>query len=94
MAGGFSQVEVTVEVTDLVNHNLAHINSKTGSHATSYTIDAVHSQVVAGTNYFFHLTDNHGHKFSAIIHVPLPHTNAPASVEWAAQGHTEVKSHL
>lgn len=94
MPGGFAKVEVTQDIKDLVSHNLAGINSKTGSHATSYTINDAHSQVVAGTNYFFHLTDNHGEKFSVIVHVPLPHTNAPASVSWGAKGHTEVKSHL
>lgn len=84
MIGGFGQsVAVTQEHKDLVSHNVAAINAKTGSHATSYTVNSVHSQVVAGTNYFFHLTDNEGHKYSVFVHVPLPHTNAPADFKWA-----------
>lgn len=92
MPGGFHKVDVTQELKDLVNHNVADINEKSGNHATLYTINDAHSQVVAGTNYFFHLTDNHGEKYSAVVYVPLPHTNAPASVSWASKGHTEVKS--
>lgn len=76
-----------------MNHNLAGINAKLGAHYTSFTVDKVHSQVVAGTNYFFHLTANDGAKVSATIFVPLPHTNEPAQVTDAHQDHVEPHHH-
>jgi hypothetical protein len=92
MIGGFGgAIEITQDHKDLVSHNVAAINAKTGAHATSYTINSVHSQVVAGTNYFFHLTDNTGHKYSVFVHVPLPHTHAPAEFKWAEAGHTHAR---
>ena len=48
--------------------------------------------MVAGTNYFLHLTAGNGHKYSAVIYVPLPHTNAPAEVALAEPEHTEPRN--
>ena len=92
LAGGLSAGEVSQDVKDLVNHNTANINAKLGTHATSFTVNSVHSQVVAGTNYFLHLTSNDGHKYSVVIYVPLPHTGAPASVTFAENGHTQPRN--
>ncbi len=93
MIGGFGDASTTIteEHKDLVKNNLAKINAKLGTHATSFTINSVTTQVVAGTNYFFHLTSNDGKKYSALIYVPLPHTNAPAEVSKAEVGHTVAK---
>lgn len=76
--GGNQAQNITQEHRDLVNHNLAGLNAKTGAHATSFTVNKVATQVVAGTNYHFHLTSNDGKPYTATIHVPLPHTNSPA----------------
>lgn len=91
-AGGHHETAVTQDIKDLVNNNKAAINSKLGSHATSYTVNKVWSQVVAGTMYFLHLTDDKGEKVSASIYVPLPHTNAPAEVKKAEKGHNQAKN--
>lgn len=91
--GGYHSVEVTQEAKDLVAHNVAGINAKLGAHHTSFTVDNVSSQVVAGTNYFFHLTADNGAKVSATIYVPLPHTNSPAEVTDAHDDHVEPHHH-
>lgn len=70
----------------LVNGQLAAINAKLNVHNTSYKIENVSTQVVAGTNYFFHLTGSDGHKYSAAIHVPLPHTGSPAELGKVSAG--------
>jgi hypothetical protein len=56
---------------------LANINAKAGHdhHWTSVHVDKAWTQVVAGTNYFFHLTTNDHKKVSVCIFVPLPHTH-------------------
>ena len=90
--GGFSPVEVTQEITNLVNSNLAALNSATGANATSFTVVKAFSQVVAGTNYFLHLNTNDGKPFSAVIFVPLPHTNAPDQVTLGEAGHTDARN--
>jgi hypothetical protein len=87
LCGGHSAGEVTQEVKDLVNHNVAGINSKLGTSYTSFTVNHVETQVVAGTNYTVQLTSNDGHPVTARIYVPLPHTNAPAEVSAAVAGH-------
>ena len=60
MIGGPAQQEVTQDHRDIVNSNVAGINGKTGVNAASWTINSVESQVVAGVNYFFHLTSDNG----------------------------------
>lgn len=74
MPGGYSTSESNADVEALVKNNTAAINAKLGKHYESFKIDKVHTQVVAGTNYFLHLTSNDGHKVSVTIFVPLPHT--------------------
>lgn len=92
MIGGFQETEVTQEIRDLVANNVAGINSKLGSNATSFTIVKAFSQIVAGTNYFLHLTSNDGQNYSVCVYVPLPHTNAPAEVTLAEAGHTDPRN--
>lgn len=91
MIGGFSETEVTQEHKDLVNGNVANINAKLGANAENYTVDKAWTQVVAGTNYFFHLSSG-DQKSSVCIFVPLPHTNAPAEVALAENGHTQARN--
>lgn len=93
MLGGFHDAEVTAEHTNLATSQLANINAKLGKHFTSVTVDSVKTQVVAGTNYFFHLTTNDGHKISATVFVPLPHTNEAASVTDAHEDHVDAHHH-
>ena len=92
MIGGFSEQDVHQDHRDLVNHNAQQISSKLGVNAAHFTVNNVWTQVVAGTNYFFHLTADNGDKFSAVIFVPLPHTNAPAEVALAEPGHTQARN--
>lgn len=93
LAGGHSSHDVTAEHTALVNSHLADLNAKLGTHATSFTVNSVHTQVVAGTNYFFHLTSNDGHKYSASFYEPLPHTGNPITLSWAEADHTQARCH-
>lgn len=92
MIGGLSSTPVTQEHQDLVKANLASINSSSHANATSYHVDKAWVQVVAGTNYFFHVTDNNHKKWSVFVEVPLPHTNAPAKVTHVAAGHNAAKN--
>ena len=71
MFGGHSQTEVTQAHKDLIAHHTAQINTKLGIHATSFTINSVTTQIVAGRNYHFHLTANDGQKYTVEIYVPL-----------------------
>jgi len=80
MIGGLQEIDVTAEHQEIVKVHLAAINSKGHTHHTSFHVDKAWSQVVAGTNYFFHLTSNDHHKYSVFIHLPLPHTNQPPQV--------------
>lgn len=91
MMGGWSEHAVDNTVKDLAKNNLAALNAKTGEHAKSYTVNKAWTQVVAGTNYFLHLTDDHGHKHSAIVFVPLG--NGAAQVSWAGKDHTVATHH-
>ena len=92
MIGGFSESEVSQEHIDLVQSNTQNISSTLGVNAASFTVNSAWVQVVAGTNYFFHLTADNGDKFSVVIFVPLPHTNAPAEVSLAEVGHTQARN--
>lgn len=90
--GGHSNTDVSKEVQDIFTANLAGINSKLSKHWTSVHVDKVWSQVVAGTNYTAHITGNDGGKATVRIFVPLPHTNAPAQVSAAVDGHVDATS--
>ena len=88
MPGAPAESEITQEDRDLVNNNKANINSKCGCNYESFDIVKASSQVVAGTNKFYHLKANPGDKaITVTIFVPLPHTNEPASVTECSQGH-------
>ena len=76
----------------MVNNNAASLSAKLGLEGDHFTVNNVWTQVVAGTNYFLHLTAGNGHKYSAVIYVPLPHTNAPAEVALAEPEHTEPRN--
>lgn len=92
MIGGFHhKEEITEDEKNFVSHNLAAINTAVGAHCTTYNIVKVHTQVVAGTNYFFHLTGDDGKHYSVRIHVPLPHTNEAPQVTLAEHGHTHAR---
>lgn len=92
MPGGWSQHAVDATVQDLVSGHKAAINAQTHVNAANWKIDKAWSQVVAGTNYFVHLTSNDGKHASASFYVPLPHTNAPAELKFAEAGHTGARN--
>lgn len=93
MLGGFQNADVTEQHRTLATSQLANINAKLGKHYTSVTVDSVKSQIVAGTNYFFHLTTNDGHKISVTVHVPLEHTNEAPTVTDAHEDHVDAHHH-
>ena len=76
----------------MVAANLAAINAKAGVKAASWEIVKVHSQVVAGTNWWFHLKADNGDEWSACIYEPLPHTGQPAEVCIVEKGHNPARN--
>ena len=87
MMGAPSDCEITADDHALVNSCAASINAKCGHAHEGLKIVKASSQVVAGTNKFYHLEDNQSAKLTVTIHVPLPHTNAPAEVQQVSEGH-------
>ena len=85
--GAPSECEITAEDNALVSSCTAGINAKCNHAHEGLKIVKASSQVVAGTNKFYHLEDNKGEKLTATIHVPLPHTNAPPEVQQVSEGH-------
>ena len=86
MNGGYQETELTEELTNLITHHTPEISGKVGINAAVLNVEKVESQVVAGTNYRFYLNTG-GNKLTAIVHQPLPHTNAPSEVSNAYLGH-------
>ena len=60
MIGGFAEAEIEQRHRDWMVHHLAAINNKGGHNATAWTIVKAHSQVVAGTNWWFHVKADNG----------------------------------
>lgn len=88
MIGAAQTVDITQEDKDLVNSCKAGINAKCGHEHESFEILKASSQVVAGTNKFYHLkAAPQNEDLTVTIFVPLPHTNAPAEVSECSQGH-------
>lgn len=54
----------------------------------SWTIDSVQTQVVAGKNYWYHVTSDEGIKKSVLVHVPLE-AGAQVEVKAVVDGHTD-----
>jgi len=92
MIGGFSQQNVEDHHRDLINTLKPSFESKLGATHSNWTIDAVFSQVVAGTYVHVHLTGDNGAQVSVLVFEPLPHTNQPATVELVENGHTEARN--
>lgn len=77
LAGGHHAAQVTQEHRDLVKHHTAEINAQAGTNVAEWHVDSVTTQVVAGTNYTFHLS--HGTtKVEAHFFEPLAYTNEKA----------------
>lgn len=89
IAGGHSKTEVTQKHRDFIKQHLGDINGKLGIHATEFKVDSVSTQVVAGTNYTYHLTANDGKKYTVHFFEPLPHTHEPTRITSAGPGHTD-----
>jgi hypothetical protein len=60
MLGGVQSSNPTAEDRELVNSLTSAINSKIGHQHDSYEVIKVSTQVVAGTNKFFHLKGQPG----------------------------------
>ena len=88
MPGAPQNSEISQEDRDLVNNSKAKINEKCGCNYESFEIVKASSQVVAGTNKFYHLKAAPGDKaITVTIYCPLPHTNEPPSVSECSEGH-------
>ena len=75
MLGAPQASVATAEDIELVNSLIGAINAKGGDNHTSYEIISVSSQVVAGTNKFYHLRGQPGnHDHTVTVYIPLPHT--------------------
>jgi hypothetical protein len=92
MIGGFSEQTVEDHHRNTINGLKASIESQLGASHTSYHVDRVFTQVVAGTYLHFHLTADNGSQLSVLVFEPLPHTQQPATVERVEQGHTEARN--
>ena len=88
MPGAPQNSEISQEDRDLVNNCKAKINEKCGCNYESFEILKASSQVVAGTNKFYHLKAAPGDKaITVTIFCPLPHTNEAPSVSECSEGH-------
>ena len=90
MIGGFHNGEVNEDTRAVWNSVAPGLEANANwVGGQTWEINAVQSQVVAGTNYIFHVTSNDGHKKSVKVFVPLPYTGNPAEVSGVAEGHVE-----
>ena len=92
MIGGFSETQVDDHHRDLINTLKPTFEGQLGATHANWHIDAVFTQVVAGTYVHFHLTGDNGAQVSVLVFEPLPHTNTPATVERVEQGHTPARN--
>lgn len=89
MIGGFGEQHApTAEDQNRVNTHAAAIGAHINLAGVTFHVEAASTQVVAGTNHFFHLTGSDGHKYSTCIYEPLPHTGAPDQVTFTEAGWT------
>lgn len=92
MVGGFKQEEVTAYIQELVNELTSNINTTINAPNSTWAINGVWTQIVAGKNYFLHLTSNNNTKISVCIFRPLPHTQQPPEVALLELGHTQARN--
>ena len=92
MLGAPQDAEITQEDRDLVNNSKAKINACANANYESFEIVKAASQVVAGTNKFYHLKAAPGDKNLTVqIYVPLPHTNEAPEVKFCEEGHNALQ---
>ena len=88
MIGGFSANEIDDSAREAWAAALSNQNHPTNwATGKNWTLNSVETQVVAGTNYWFHVTSDQGEKRSVKVFVPLPHTNEKAYVTQECEGH-------
>lgn len=92
LCGAPQPTGVTAEDQALVNGLTAAINAKQNANFDSYTVVQASSQVVAGTNHFYHVNANPGNApFTLTIYEPLPHTGQPAELSEVTAGHNALQ---
>jgi len=75
LLGGVQGSNLTAEDVALVNSLTGPINAKIGHQHTSYEITSVSTQLVGGTNKFYHIRGQPGnHEHTITVYIPLPHT--------------------
>lgn len=93
MPGEVGYAEITAEDIASVNSLTAQLNEQLHAQHTSYKVIGKSSQVVAGTNHFFHLEGlPQGNIYTATIFEPLPHTGEPCCVTEVSHGHNHHKN--
>ena len=80
MMGAPAATDVTQDDRNLVSGCVAKINAKCGHNHTQFEVVAAASQVVAGTNHFYHLKDG-DHKCTVTIFEGLGGAE-PEVTEW------------
>ena len=87
MPGGVQSTGATAEDVALVNSLTAAINAKVGHQHDSYEVVAVSTQVVAGTNKFYHIRAQPGNQEHTVtIYIALPHTGLAPEVSEVSSG--------
>jgi hypothetical protein len=87
LCGGVQATGATAEDTALINSLNAAINAKVGHQHDSYEIVSVSSQIVAGTNKFYHLRAQPGnHEYTITVYIALPHTGLAPEVSEVSSG--------
>lgn len=101
LCGGVQGSVATAEDVALVAGLTAAINAKIGHHHDSFEVVSVSTQVVAGTNKFYHIRGQPGnHEHTITVFIPLPHTGlGPEISEFSCgfnahqQGHSQHQHH-
>ena len=90
--GAPQDAEISQDDRDLVNNCKAKINACCNGNYESFEIVKACSQVVAGTNKFYHLKAAPGDKCLTVqIFCPLPHTNEAPEVKFCEDGHNALQ---
>ncbi len=71
MCGGFKHQEVTEEDQHIVDNLIATINQRLGTNVAGFKVVCADSQIVAGKNMLYHLTDPEHNKYTVKIYLPL-----------------------
>ena len=90
MLGGYQPAENLNEANELVAAHSGEISGKLGLNNATFTVTAAQVQIVAGKNYWIHLTTADGNKHSVKLTVAL---DGAVTVTDAHQDHVAPHCH-